>query len=99
MKEPTTHELITHASEHYGITKLRARELMRIPVHPYELRDDFAGKAMQAMTTDMQRAISIKETARKHGISFSEEVALQSYDIADGMLKERIKISDAGWNG
>jgi hypothetical protein len=54
-----------------------------------DLRDHFAGLAMQAMTSDIKRVISLCDEAKRQKHSYAEEVALQSYVLSDEMLKER----------
>jgi hypothetical protein len=53
------------------------------------LRDYFAAKAMAAMTSDMERSISLCTAGVKAGHGYAMEVALQSYDMADAMLEAR----------
>lgn len=53
------------------------------------LRDYFAAKAMQARISDYESCKSIADHAKKFDVSFAEEVAAQSYDMADAMLKAR----------
>lgn len=55
------------------------------------LRDYFAAKSMHGMTSDKDRSISIANEAERQGHSYSTEVAIQSFDMADAMLKERNK--------
>ncbi len=56
-----------------------------------DLRDYFAGLAMQGMLSDVKRCISIKEQAEYVGHSFGEEVSIQAYSHADSMMKQRLK--------
>lgn len=55
------------------------------------LRDEFAGKAMQAMASDMQRVINMVEHCKKFGVSYAQDLASQAYDCADVMIAERAK--------
>jgi len=80
MKTPTIYEVATHVAEHYGITKGQAFEIMRTPTHPAGLRDEFAGKAMQSYLTHPD----VSEYSTR-------EWAAEAYDMADAMLKERLK--------
>lgn len=52
-------------------------------------RDYFAGLAMQARTSDYESCLSLARTADAKGSSFATEVAAQSYDMADAMIRAR----------
>jgi len=57
-----------------------------------ELRDRFAGLAMQALLGDYTVSQSICDNdPRYNEKNFAEVVALNAYDFADAMLKARIK--------
>ena len=64
--------------------ELSARELM-------ELRDKFAGQAMQGMMTVNQHAIldTIIKTYGTSKLTFETGVAKMSYDMADAMMEAR----------
>lgn len=54
--------------------------------HPgMTLRDYFAAKAMQGLTSD------VTQVSRREGQSYVTEIASMSYMLADAMLKERNK--------
>mgnify|MGYP003512145582 CR=1 FL=1 len=55
------------------------------------LRDHFAGLAMQSMTSDMYRVKSLIKASETLGHSYATEVAIQSYVLADAMLREGAK--------
>lgn len=53
------------------------------------LRDWFAGLAMQAMTSEIERVKSLAKEADKQGHSYATEVSLQAYVLAKAMLRAR----------
>lgn len=53
------------------------------------LRDYFAAKAMLARTSDYQSCQSLARVADSRGVSFANELAAQSYDMADAMIRAR----------
>jgi len=53
------------------------------------LRDYFAAKAMQAAITNEALLTTIGKGAKEYGLTNSQAVSKFSYDIADGMLKQR----------
>ena len=55
------------------------------------LRDFFAAKAMNGMTSDATALEAIGEMQEKFSEKGSTIVARMSYEIADAMLKERMK--------
>lgn len=52
-------------------------------------RDWLAGLAMQARLSDFQSCQSLGRSADANGISFGDEVAAQSYAMADAMIRAR----------
>ena len=53
------------------------------------LRDYFAAKAMQARISDYESCQSLARAADSRGVSFANELAAQSYDMADAMIRAR----------
>ena len=52
------------------------------------LRDHFAGLAMQGFVSDREMYLSMMHD-RTNGVSADDYVAMQSYNLADAMLKQR----------
>jgi hypothetical protein len=76
MNPPTIREALDHLSEHYGLTAAQVRELVRTPLHPRELRDEFAGRAMQTLVGQ--------------GWPDAGRMAEEVYKVADAMLAARL---------
>lgn len=76
--EPSKVEVIELVRQHYGLSLPQAVRLMNTPLHPHELRDDFAGRAMTTLITQMSNP-------------HPKDVAEWAYDYADAMLAARIK--------
>jgi hypothetical protein len=75
MSTPTRKEMLDHLRVHYGLTLSQTMDIVNIPLHPFDMRDDFAKAALTGLTA-------------KFG---SIDTAKRAYEIADAMLKERIK--------
>lgn len=73
--KPTVQEVRNHLREHYDLTAAELQELLRTPLHPGGLRDEFAGKAMQAI-------ISL-------GVYSTSDCAEEAYLYAGAMLDVR----------
>lgn len=80
MNKPTIREAIEHLREHYGLTMSETLELVRTPLHPAGMCDEFALHAMQGLAS--LDNVNYRDPA---------DLAARSYRIADAMLKERAK--------
>ncbi len=74
--KPNIHDILEHTSKHFGLTMSEALAIMKTPLHPRGLRDEFAGQAMQAV-------IARGDDTNRPGM------AEWSYAMADAMLKAR----------
>jgi hypothetical protein len=79
MPKPTTHEALGLIREHYGLTMAEAQNLMKAPLHPRTVRDEFAGQALTAALMNRQLA----------ELSYGERAEF-CYRQADAMLGARI---------
>ncbi len=85
--KPTIHDAVAHLADHYGMPKsevlalLRVPVLLRAPVHPHGMRDEFAGRAMQAIVSTVPHLEQVRPA----------DVAFEAYYYADAMMAERIK--------
>jgi hypothetical protein len=77
MSKPTVHQVLEHVMEHYGLTRAQALVIMRTPLHPHDLRDEFAGCALAGLCAGPDSYTS-------------KELAVTSYQIADEMLAARL---------
>lgn len=76
---PTVGDCLDLIRKHWDLTLNEAIAIIRAPVHPRTLRDEFAGLAMQA------------NRSRLSTYESWEDLAVDAYEIADAMLKVRIK--------
>ena len=67
----------------------KAVRLVEQHIEDVGLRDHFAGLAMQAMTSEFDRVKSLVRESDRQGHSFATETAIQSYVLADAMLRVR----------
>jgi hypothetical protein len=74
--KPNIHDILKNACEKFGLTMGEALAITKTPLHPRELRDDFAGKAMASV-------IARGDDTNRPGM------AEWSYAMADVMLKAR----------
>lgn len=79
--KPSCREVLDLVIGHYGITINEAIEIMRTPLYPRELRDEFAGQAMAALTHQAPSSQDLIEAI--------DALAAMSYQVADAMLKAR----------
>jgi hypothetical protein len=77
---PTIHDVIALVRDRYGLTMAEALKIMKTPLHPLELRDQFAGQALAGVTGNPVT-----------GCNSPGDFAHWAYRCADAMLKERIK--------
>lgn len=85
MSFPNRTEMLQHLREHYGLTISEVMQFVNIPIHPFEMRDDFARAALTGIIST--------SAAPYFGIdsSCAERIAKNAYNIADAMLEARIK--------
>jgi hypothetical protein len=81
--KPNIRDILENACKEFGLTMSEALAIMKTPLHPRELRDEFAGKALR-----------IAWNAYNGGYTGQPELVEQSiahhaYQIADAMLKAR----------
>lgn len=81
MSTPSRKEMLEHLRNHYGLTLSETMDIVNIPLHPNTMRDDFAKAALQGIVF----AQIPGDEAPSAGI------ARYAYELADAMLKERIK--------
>ena len=74
--KPNIRDILENACKEFGLTMSEALAIMKTPLHPRELRDEFAGKAMQSV-------IARGDDTNRPGM------AEWSYAMADAMLKAR----------
>ena len=79
MTTPTVFEAIDHLAEHYGLTREQARNLIRTPLHPVTLRDQFAGQALSTAMANEELAV----------LTYAERAEF-CYRQADAMLAARL---------
>lgn len=77
--KPTQREVLDHVRERFGLSLTEALEVMKTPVHPAGLRDEFAMAAMSGMLANQSLRGSYPQVAKS------------AYTAADAMLEERIK--------
>jgi hypothetical protein len=82
---PSKTEVIEHLREHYGLSLAQVVRIMNSPTHPHELRDTFAGQALQGLLADP------KPFVEEDGKTLAESYAEVAYVYADAMLAERVK--------
>lgn len=76
MKNPDIMEMVSHLADHYGLPRMTVAAILRTPLHPPELRDTFAGHALQGICAS--------------GPSVPNEIiAREAYGLADAMLEAR----------
>ena len=73
--KPNIRDILENACKEFGLTMSEALAITKTPLHPRELRDEFAGKAMQGWAADS-------------GVT-TELGAKWAYEMADAMLKAR----------
>lgn len=78
MNKPTLIEAVNHLREHYGISQADVLNLLRTPMHPRDLRDDFA-----------KAAITGTLPGAAVGNDRTKEYAEWAYKMADAMLEVR----------
>lgn len=78
--KPNIHDILENACEKFGLTMGEAMAITKTPLHPRELRDEFAGQAMQGLLAQSQG------TALGSRVEAAAEYA---YAMADAMLKAR----------
>lgn len=83
--KPTILEALHHLSEHFGLSLTEVRELLRTPLHPHDLRDTFAGQAMQSL------AVAAQDESVTGLENMAADMARACYTIADAMLEARLK--------
>lgn len=76
--KPNIHDVLENACEKFGLTIAEALAIMKTPLHPHGLRDEFAGKAMQGLMAQPSAHEWIEEG-----------IAEAAYRQADAMLKAR----------
>jgi hypothetical protein len=79
MTTPTIREAIEHLREHYHLTMAEVLALVRTPLHPAALRDEFAGRAMQGLLAAGWEA-NYTNTL----------LTIRAYEVADDMLAARL---------
>jgi hypothetical protein len=84
MNQAMRKEIFDHVREKYNLTLNEFRELINLPEHPHELRDDFAKVALQGILST------------SHGPYFFKDpyvepiIAENAYRLADAMLAARL---------
>lgn len=73
--KPTLTEAVNHLREHYGLSMPEVLGLLRTPLHPAGLRDEFAGRALIG--------------AMSRGWRNPSEVAKEAFAAADAMMEAR----------
>lgn len=81
MNKPTIHDLVKILSRETGLPSREILDILRTPLHPRELRDEFAGQAMAALIVAPQDEWPENEQRGS--------VSLMAYEIAGAMLKAR----------
>lgn len=88
MSDPTVKEIAVLVAQHYGVSNNKAFELMRSPLYPRKLRDEFA---MFAMRDVMQEWRINREDGEGTIESDAGLMAEDCYLMADAMIKARCK--------
>lgn len=78
--KPTIKDVVDLIRDRYGLSMSEALELLRTPIHPRELRDEFAMRALTGIVSNPES-----------GCNSTSDLAHYAYQCADSMLKERIK--------
>ncbi len=81
MSTPSRKEMLEHLRNHYGLTLSETMDVVNIPLHPISMRDEFAKAALQGIVF----------TQIPGDEAPSAGIARYAYELADAMLKERIK--------
>lgn len=87
--KPTLREVIDHVREHYGLSMEETIALLRTPLHPTGLRDEFAGRALQGICSGPGHFDRLVAAASENMVSPQVAVASAAYSLADAMLTER----------
>lgn len=80
---PTAIDIARMASEHYGIPATEVLSIMKTPMSPASLRDEFAGRAMQTLLSTEYTSEQVSSEG------WPRELAHEAYWIADAMLTAR----------
>lgn len=72
--KPNIHDILENACEKFGLTMGEAMAIIKTPLHPRELRDEFAGRAAEYLAWNLGN---------------TELCAKRCYEIADALLKAR----------
>lgn len=83
MTKPTIREALDHLREHFGLSMTEVLELVRTPVNPKDMRDEFAAHALCGLMADLPKPM--------YRLNWQENVAQSAYQLADAMLAERAK--------
>lgn len=78
MSTPSRKEMLDHLRIHYGLTISETMDVVNIPLHPFEMRDEFAKVALTGLISH-------------YGSEGFDTVAIDAYKFADAMLEARIK--------
>lgn len=79
--KPSGITMLYFLRDHYGMSFEEIRNILHVPTHPHDLRDQFAGQAMQSFILN-------PTTLNHHNWA---SIVSGAYQIADAMLKERSK--------
>lgn len=78
MSVPSRKEMLDHLHIHYGLTISETMQIVNIPLHPIEMRDEFARAALTGLMAKNDTVSNAK----------------RAYEVADAMLAARIKHED-----
>lgn len=88
MSMPSRKEMLEHLRIHYGLTLSETMQIVNIPLHPFEMRDEFAKAAVQGILAGWNYE------AEGNSVLKTEATAKRAYLIADAMLEARIERED-----
>jgi len=77
---PSIQDVIALIRDRYGLSMAETLKILKTPLHPQGLRDQFAGQALAGVTSNPES-----------GCNSTSDLAHWAYRCADAMLKERIK--------
>lgn len=86
--KPDAKAMREHLSEHYGLTMGQLHDLLRTPVHPADMRDEFAAQILPVAFMGAMSELTSAPHMADELIMFNW--AKRAYQMADAALVARI---------